>query len=231
MSKSPSKGAGTTRGTEAMKVNRKDATRRGTLALMLGISTIAALPAAGSAAPTLTPLLPGGDPSFLGRGRAPDSGPGLDLVSANAASNSVSVLYGDASGSFSGPEDFSAGSVPRSVAAGDFNGDGLDDLAVANNNAAAGNVSVPPEPGRHFRSAGEPPGPRLALRDHASGSSTGMTTSTSRLRAHPPMHLLSSTATGPERSPTQRCSPHIGPVPTGIATGDDRRGRLRGPRD
>jgi hypothetical protein len=42
--------------------------------------------------------------------------------------------------SFVAHRDFAAGSSPRSVAVGDFNGDGIQDLAVANN--GGNNVSV-----------------------------------------------------------------------------------------
>ncbi len=56
----------------------------------------------------------------------------LDLASANANANTVSVLLGQAGGVFGGPTDFGVGTVPYSVAPGDFNGDGKLDLAVAN---------------------------------------------------------------------------------------------------
>lgn len=42
--------------------------------------------------------------------------------------------------SFSGPTNFSVGNTPQSVAVGDFNGDGKQDLAVANLNG--GNISI-----------------------------------------------------------------------------------------
>ena len=65
----------------------------------------------------------------------------LDLAFANGSSVgafSVGLLYGDGSGSFSAPMTFVAGSSAfsslsvRSLAAGDFNGDGKLDLAVVN---------------------------------------------------------------------------------------------------
>jgi len=46
-------------------------------------------------------------------------------------SGAVSVLLGNGDGSFQGPRNFVAGDGPWSVAVGDFNGDGLQDLAVA----------------------------------------------------------------------------------------------------
>ena len=47
-------------------------------------------------------------------------------------SSSVSILLGDGAGNFSAPTNFAAGDNPLSVAVGDFNGDGKQDLAVAN---------------------------------------------------------------------------------------------------
>ena len=55
-------------------------------------------------------------------------------------SGAVSVLLGNGDGSFQGPRNFVAGDGPWSVAVGDFNGDGLQDLAVANR--YSNNVSV-----------------------------------------------------------------------------------------
>jgi len=45
----------------------------------------------------------------------------------------VSVLLGNGDGTFQGAQIFGAGTFPSSVAVGDFNLDGLPDLAVANN--------------------------------------------------------------------------------------------------
>src|SRR5207249_2462038 len=57
-----------------------------------------------------------------------------DLAVGNQTSNNVSILLGDGAGSFSAATNFStgAGTQPASVAVGDFNGDGKQDLAVAN---------------------------------------------------------------------------------------------------
>src|SRR5262249_4411270 len=46
--------------------------------------------------------------------------------------SSVSVLLGNGDGTFQAARNFTVGRDPTSVAVGDFNGDGLQDLAVAN---------------------------------------------------------------------------------------------------
>jgi hypothetical protein len=60
-----------------------------------------------------------------------------DLAVANQGTNSVSVLLnttaaGATTPSFAAKQDFATGSIPNSVAVGDFNGDNSPDLAVAN---------------------------------------------------------------------------------------------------
>src|SRR5215831_8915408 len=68
----------------------------------------------------------------------------LDLAVANAIliDDTVSVLLGKGDGSFEAAQSFGAGGSPVSVAVGDFNGDGILDLAVANNIYINGTVSV-----------------------------------------------------------------------------------------
>jgi hypothetical protein len=65
-----------------------------------------------------------------------------DLAVGNASSNNVTILLGDGSGDFSAaatsPE--AAGDSPVSVAVGDFNGDGKQDQAVANQ--SSDNVTI-----------------------------------------------------------------------------------------
>ncbi len=65
-----------------------------------------------------------------------------DLAVANLDTNYVSVLLGNGDGTFQTPVTYNTGtgSGPISVAVGDFNGDGLPDLAVAN--YTAGTVTV-----------------------------------------------------------------------------------------
>jgi Ca2+-binding RTX toxin-like protein len=65
----------------------------------------------------------------------------LDLVTANADSDNVSVLLGNGDGSFNSQSTFAVGNDPRySVAIADFNADGKADLATAN--YGSGDVSV-----------------------------------------------------------------------------------------
>ena len=66
----------------------------------------------------------------------------LDLVTANAGGNSVSVLLGNGDGTFQPAVTYpvTSGANPYVVAAGDFNHDGKLDLAVAN--AYTNNVSI-----------------------------------------------------------------------------------------
>jgi dienelactone hydrolase len=64
----------------------------------------------------------------------------LFKVNGTASGTEVAVLLGNGDGTFQTPLSYSAGQAPISVAAGDFNGDGKLDLAVANNGGT--NVSV-----------------------------------------------------------------------------------------
>ncbi|MBI5591323.1 MAG: VCBS repeat-containing protein [Deltaproteobacteria bacterium] len=73
----------------------------------------------------------------------------LDLIVANGyyningggtGSNNIAVLFGFGDGSFHLPVNYSAGQDPRSIASGDFNGDGNIDIAVANHDSS--NISI-----------------------------------------------------------------------------------------
>jgi len=73
-----------------------------------------------------------------------------DLATANSGSNNVTVLLGNGKGSFapSPTSPFMAGNAPQSLAVADFNGDGIEDLAVANTNDGTvtvllGSIGVP----------------------------------------------------------------------------------------
>ena len=56
-----------------------------------------------------------------------------DLVIANYGSNNITVLLGNGVGGFTPASNspFTVGTSPQSVVVGDFNGDGIPDLAVA----------------------------------------------------------------------------------------------------
>ena len=65
----------------------------------------------------------------------------LDLATADFTSDSVSVLFGNADGTFQQPTvTTGVGNLPLSLAVGDFNGDGLFDLVTANYYDYAANV-------------------------------------------------------------------------------------------
>jgi hypothetical protein len=65
-----------------------------------------------------------------------------DLVTANSASDTVSVLLNKGDGAFEDGRDYSTGDQPMEAAIGDLNGDGKPDLATANFAYGAESVSV-----------------------------------------------------------------------------------------
>lgn len=71
----------------------------------------------------------------------------VDLVAANSSSSNVSVVLGNGNGTFGSPVNYSVGSYPanfgpRSVAVGDFNGDGRLDLVTAIFGNPTGSIAV-----------------------------------------------------------------------------------------
>jgi hypothetical protein len=87
----------------------------------------------------------GSNPAILAAGDL-DEANGIDLVSANVYSNNVSVLLqGTTAGQFSSASNIALSTTtttyPNSVAVGDLNGDGLADIAVADQSSGA-NVYV-----------------------------------------------------------------------------------------
>jgi hypothetical protein len=69
-----------------------------------------------------------------------------DLVVANSATSTVSVLLGNGDGTFRAAQSYAVGASPRSVAVGDFDGNGTLDIVTANSaftaDAVGGTVSV-----------------------------------------------------------------------------------------
>jgi len=85
---------------------------------------------------TPSDYLVGADPFSLAVADFNKDGP-PDLAVANAALfddtvSSISILKGRSTGSFQNAVDYAAGTSPRAIAVGDFNGDGNPDMAVAN---------------------------------------------------------------------------------------------------
>jgi cysteine-rich repeat protein len=60
-----------------------------------------------------------------------------DLVTANPGRGTISVLIGFGNGGFAAPQSFPVGTLPHSIAVGDFDGDGLDDVAAIVSEPAA----------------------------------------------------------------------------------------------
>jgi FG-GAP-like repeat/FG-GAP repeat len=115
----------------------------------------------GSSPGTVSILLGNGDGTFRAAGNFNAGGAGTDgvavgdfngdgipdLVVANSGNpnnngqgGGVSVLLGKGDGTFEAAVNYTAGLAPFSVTVGDFNGDGIPDLAV--NNFSSGDVSV-----------------------------------------------------------------------------------------
>jgi type II/III secretion system protein/VCBS repeat protein len=82
--------------------------------------------------PTLLQLPAGFQPTGLTAAALTGSGH-TDLIVTDQGNNSVSVFLGNGDGTFQPPTDYATGAAPVYVATGDFNGDSILDLAVANN--------------------------------------------------------------------------------------------------
>ncbi len=66
----------------------------------------------------------------------------LDIVTANSATNTVSILLNTGSGNFGTKTDIVVGSAPRAVLAKDFDNDGKVDLAVAVGSSTSNTVEI-----------------------------------------------------------------------------------------
>ena len=87
------------------------------------------------APPGLLQLPPSYKPAGLASGVLTGSG-NLDLVVADEGNDTVSVFLGNGDGTFQTPAtNYATGNSPVFVAVDDFNGDGVSDLAIANNGA------------------------------------------------------------------------------------------------
>jgi FG-GAP-like repeat len=85
---------------------------------------------------------PSSNPSSIAKGNFRHVGT-TDLVTSNYDVSSVSVLLGLGAGKFQQPPvNIAAGTSPETVVVGDFNGDGWDDIAITNANAATPTVTV-----------------------------------------------------------------------------------------
>lgn len=69
-----------------------------------------------------------------------DGANGIDLATANATTNNVSVLINSGTGTFAAAANFAVGTNPNSLVSADFNSDGRPDIATANTSGR--NISI-----------------------------------------------------------------------------------------
>ncbi|MFF3460660.1 FG-GAP repeat domain-containing protein [Streptomyces sp. NPDC002730] len=122
---------------KSMTLNRATRTKRRTAALvMVGLAAglFPGSEAAWAAAPNYAAKVDyatGDLPLSVSTGDLNGDGD-RDLVTANQAADTVSVLLGNGDGTFAAKVDYTTGNGPFSVAVGDVNGDGDRDLVTAN---------------------------------------------------------------------------------------------------
>ncbi len=104
-----------------------------------------------------SPFTLGSDPESVAVGDFDGDGE-LDFATANKADNTVSVMLGNGSGGFTPAtgSPFGVGASPRSVAVGDFNGDGRLDFATLNNTGNNITVMLGNGSGGFTQAAGSP---------------------------------------------------------------------------
>ncbi len=96
----------------------------------------------GTFAPTQTYAV-GPEPAAMTVGDFNGDGiPDLAVTGYDSVNGTVSVLLGNGDGTFQAARNFPAGADPASVAVGDFNGDGIPDLVVANDGITGGTPGV-----------------------------------------------------------------------------------------
>ncbi len=102
------------------------------------VSVIRSTGSATFAPAKVVPAVFGGEPATVHAVASGDfNGDGhADLVTANAARSTISIIIGFGNGNFAAPQTFAV-DTPSAVDVGDFDGDGLDDVLVGNEGATA----------------------------------------------------------------------------------------------